>query len=85
MNATYFSIVARSPQNKQLWRVDLDRLSQVARFVIDSEPFKCKSHAECTIAIQQQHVGMPSLSTVLEVFKADGAEELQRLAQDLKQ
>ena len=85
MQAFYFRIVAY--QRRQIkWVVEFSDLSRVAKFLLDTESHRVKSHSDCSICVFKSLVGFGGTSSdvLLEIFDADLCETLRQKALKIK-
>lgn len=78
MQSYYF--VVEIYRRKQLQAVvEMDEFSRMARFVVETEQYRCKTHAECEVHVSKAFVSYNGRA-LLEVFNADNMDELKRVA-----
>ena len=78
MNSTYFVIEIYKRGQLQTV-VEKEKMSSVARFVLDTEKHRVKTHYECKVCINLAYVcGKQMIG--LEQFTADNMEDVKRLA-----
>lgn len=83
MPSYYFTILCYK-RGRLEWVVEMEKLSRVVRFVLNSEAHRAKSHHECEIHIQKDYVSAPGASVDLEIFKAYNPKALMRIALEAK-
>lgn len=81
LNSYYFTVTCYKRGAMQ-WIVEMEDLSRVAIFLIDSESYRTKKSAECEIRIEKDYVSCSNASVLLEKFKADNIDELRLLAME---
>jgi len=78
MNSTYFVIeIYKRGQLQTI--VEMEKLSRVARFTLDTEQYRVNTHYECKVCINLAYVcGKQMIG--LEQFTADSMDDVKRLA-----
>lgn len=79
INYCCFTVICIN-QGNMLWALEMSDLSQVASFLVNSEDCRSRYNNECEIHISKNFVLGAGSTVVTEKFKADGAEELMRVA-----
>ncbi len=79
MPSYYFTVLCFKRGQLQ-WVVEMENLSRVANFLVASEGKRVKSHNECVIHVHKEYVSAVGATVPLDLFKADGVEELKLMA-----